>query len=204
MTVREIVISSVEPPLEAVLGRLGYNKNKSQLDESLFSQIKSEIATAINIAEPKAHILDQKIISTKDDSITIESGLVFFSAKLAKILAKSKSVSLFACTIGEKLTIETEKLLREGQAARSVILDAAGSETVEAFADYISEVLQREKKLFRLKPAMRYSPGYGDLKTNVHKELLPLLESAEIGITSNPDNFILKPEKSITAIIGWE
>jgi hypothetical protein len=86
---------------------------------------------------------------------------------------------------------------------RAVILDAVASEAVETFADHVNEILAREHSLSGLKPTMRFSPGYGDLRTDIHTKLLPLLESERIGIRSHPQNFILYPEKTISAVIGW-
>jgi cobalamin-dependent methionine synthase I len=51
---------------------------------------------------------------------------------------------------------------------------------------------------------MRDSPGYGDLGTDIQPDILRLLDAGKIGIACQPESFILIPEKSITAIIGWE
>jgi hypothetical protein len=50
---------------------------------------------------------------------------------------------------------------------------------------------------------MRYSPGYGDLGTEVHSFMLPLLDAGGIGVSYHPDSFILVPEKTISAFTGW-
>lgn len=204
MNIRRFELPVILPDVKTVLGRLGYNPNKSQLEEALLNNIRSEIFGAGAAIHPVGHALEEPLKSANNGIVSTVSGLNFKSMKLCDLLQGVNTITLMVCTIGNQLKELSESLSASGQMTRAVILDAIASEAVEAFADYITEVLTREKGLLRLKPTMRFSPGYGDLKTDVHREMLPLLESDKIGIRFHPDNFILFPEKSISAVIGWK
>lgn len=201
--IRPFILPVILPPFENVLGRLGYNPKKTSLDEKTEQEIRDALKFSGSFIHPKAHAMELPVVKCDAGSVTLEEGLVFHSAKLAQVLAKARQATVLACTIGQELKEETDRLTAAGEMTRAVILDAIASEAVEAFADHINEILAREHSLRGLKPAMRFSPGYGDLRTDIHAQLLPLLRSEEIGIRFHPENFILYPEKSISAVIGW-
>ncbi len=203
MNLKKYSLPTILPSLNTVLGRLGYNFKKSILDEKTELMIKKEIESASHFIKPSGHSLDCRILNQTDDAVTLDSGISLQSKKLSKILENAEKVTLLICTIGKLLPDETARLMKNEEITRAVILDAIGSEAVEAFADYMTGVLMQENTVFGLKPSMRYSPGYGDLNTETHKEILPLLEADKIGVGCHKESFILIPEKSISAIIGW-
>ena len=86
--------------------------------------------------------------------------------------------------------------------AKSLCLQALGSERVESLCDAFNEEMKTyfEKRGYKLKP--RFSPGYGDLSIELQKELLPALNSAKLLGISLGDNLMMSPSKSVTAIIG--
>jgi cobalamin-dependent methionine synthase I len=63
---------------------------------------------------------------------------------------------------------------------------------------YFNIQLRREGK--KLLPR-RFSAGYADLKLENQKSIYDLLEMQKIGVAIS-SNFILRPEKSVTAITG--
>jgi len=203
MKIRRLAPPAIIPSIEKVMGRLGYNKKKTKVDDSIIQKIQNEISSSINIIHPIGNVLENKITSKYDDFIVLESGLKLKSRKICNILKDVSSVSLMICTIGKEITEKTIDLTKREDFSTAVILDAIGSEAVEALADYIEKTLSIEKSYLGLKPTMRYSPGYGDLKTDIHKEMLPLLEATSIGISFHQESYILIPEKSISAFIGW-
>jgi len=64
--------------------------------------------------------------------------------------------------------------------------------------DYINMQLRRENR--RMLPR-RFSAGYADLALENQKKFYEKLEMAKIGVAITPD-FLLVPEKSVTAISG--
>jgi hypothetical protein len=194
----------VIPEFDSILGRLGYNKKKTLQDDSIFNRIKDELISAQAGIHQQGLVLDMPVEEWNDESVRINKELIFKSHKLSQVLKDCKIASIMACTIGNQLREEAEKFISEGQMTEAVILDAIGSESVEAFADYMTGVLTHEKALLGLKLVMRYSPGYGDWKTDIHPALLKFLGADKIGLTCDPGNYVLVPEKSITAVIGWK
>ncbi len=203
MPLRKFSLPSIIPPVENVLGRLGYNRKKSSLDENTLSLVKTVIENSIPLIKPSGNVLDCPVKGRDNTSVTLDCGIAFHSVKLSSIMKNAGKASLILCTIGPDLTIETARLTKEGEMTRAVILDAVGSEAVESFADYITGVLKRENMLFNLKNTMRFSPGYGDLNTDVHPAMLRLLDAGSLGVSFHEESFVLVPEKTVTAVIGW-
>jgi len=200
---RSFQLPYILPEEEDVIKRLNYNPKKTLLTEDIYSIIKKEIETSKDFISPKG-ITYEFIIKSKQDNKVFLEDIEIVSKKLSDVLKNSNKITIIAATIGEEITKEVEKRLKEENYTAAVILDAIGSEAIESFVDYIQNILEREKKLSGYKPTMRYSPGYGDLSLDFNAYILDKLSTKEIGLTIHPETKILKPEKSITAIIGWE
>ena len=85
---------------------------------------------------------------------------------------------------------------------RGVVLDAVASEMVDASLDWIMSYFRRElRRENKTLTEKRYSAGYGDFLLENQGVLFRLLELDRIGVAIT-DNFILIPEKSVTAIAG--
>lgn len=116
-------------------------------------------------------------------------------------LKDCKKAIVFAATVGHGIDrmIKKESLFSP---AKSLCLQALGSERVESLCDAFNEEMKTyfEKRGYKLKP--RFSPGYGDLSIELQKELLPALNSAKLLGISLGDNLMMSPSKSVTAIIG--
>ncbi|MGC8765614.1 MAG: hypothetical protein ACP5QT_06985 [Brevinematia bacterium] len=201
MNENEFKLPFILPQTEDVIRRLNYNPKKTILDENLFDLIKTQLEAAKDFIHPVALVNDINIIEVSEKRILLDDGKEIISQKLAAVLKKSRFVSIIAATIGE----EIRKKMESANLTEAVIIDAIGSEAIEAFVDYIVEkVLVRERRLFGFRPTMRYSPGYGDLSVETNSYILEKVGAKKIGIGFHPESFMLLPEKSITAIIGWE
>ncbi len=110
-------------------------------------------------------------------------------------------IVLFAATVGHEMDrlIKKQTLLSP---AKSVCLQAIGSERVESLCDTLNAELkeQYKKQGFLLKP--RFSPGYGDLPLSLQREIMPALDCAKLLGISLGENLMMSPSKSVTAIIG--
>lgn len=123
------------------------------------------------------------------------------SHSLAKCLDGCHEIILLSATVGFGIDrlIEKYSLISP---SRAIILQALGSERVEALCDVFCNELaiQEEKNGNTLRP--RFSPGYGDLSLDLQKDIFAALGCTKtIGITLG-DNLFMKPTKSVTAIIG--
>ena len=118
------------------------------------------------------------------------------STALQLHLSGCDRVLIFAATVG----LEIDRLiLRRGKTdpARALMLQALGTERIEALCDAFQELAAGER------PATsRFSPGYGDLPLEFQQELFRVLDcSRTIGLSLN-ESLIMSPSKSVTAILG--
>jgi len=191
------------PPLQAVLGRLGYNPSRTSAEEWR-ARIEEAIVECDPLLEAVGVLDTVRVLSVNSETISLEGDLVFSSRRLATVLARSEEVTVLAATVGVGIVHRIQEWLQAGEVTRAAIVDAVASESVEHFVDWMQAIVAREKLRFGYVPTMRFSPGYGDWKLDIQPHLLRFLGAEEIGITSHPQSHILQPEKSITAVIGWE
>jgi len=123
------------------------------------------------------------------------------SALLRKRLDGCEKIVLFCATVG----VEMDRLIARASAmssARAVLLQALGSERVEALCDEFCASLGGELGEKGLILTPRFSPGYGDLPLEMQRDVFASLEcSKRIGVSLGEDLF-MTPTKSVTAIIG--
>ena len=120
------------------------------------------------------------------------------SSDLAKNLSGCSEVIVFCATVGtmfDRLIAKYERI----SPSKAVMLQAIGSERVEAVCDSFCDQISRETGR-RIKP--RFSAGYGDLPLKLQSEIFALLLCEKnIGVTLN-DSFFMSPSKSVTAFLG--
>ena len=126
----------------------------------------------------------------------------FSSKKLASFLRDCRQALLMGATAGSSIMAAIKEKTNNDNLAAAVIYDATASEMVDAaldwIMDYCNQQIRREgKKLL----AGRFSAGYADLQLACQKTIFEQLQMERIGVNINA-NFILQPEKSVTAITG--
>lgn len=131
------------------------------------------------------------------DSVCDFGAFAVKSKDLAKNLNGCKSVIIFSATIGIGVDRLINKYSRISP-AKAVVLDAIGSERIEALCDrFCSDI---KAQIGNLKP--RFSAGYGDLPIETQKKIFSLLQcDKKIGLTLN-DSYMMSPSKSVTAFVG--
>lgn len=123
------------------------------------------------------------------------------SYTLKKNLSGCDGVIVFAATVG----IEMDRLINKYgkiSPARSVMLDALGSERIEALCDAFEDSIRMEYLERGIGVHSRFSPGYGDFLLSAQKEIFELLSPEKrIGLTLNK-SMLMSPTKSVTALMG--
>lgn len=115
------------------------------------------------------------------------------SKGLAKVLAGSREVIVFAATVGLEFDRAIGRYKRTSP-SKALMLQALGAERVEALCDVFCSGFEGRTS--------RYSPGYGDLPLDYQKNIFELLHCEEtIGISLN-ESLLMTPSKSVTAIFG--
>ncbi|MBE6567766.1 MAG: methionine synthase [Ruminococcaceae bacterium] len=123
------------------------------------------------------------------------------SRDLAKNLDRCHAVIAFGATVGHFID---RMVLREGvrSPAKALLLDALGTERVEALADVFCRDLAEKytKEGCALRP--RFSAGYGDLPLSVQTDVFRALALPKsLGVTLS-NSLLMTPKKSVTAFVG--
>lgn len=139
--------------------------------------------------------------------VACESGVVDLgfakvsSAALMRCLAGCRSAVVFAATVGTAI----DRLITRYSAvspARALLLDAIGTERVEALCDIFCRELAAERAVEGLCTRPRFSPGYGDLSLSLQREIFSVLDCPrKIGLSLGQE-LLMSPTKSVTAIVG--
>ena len=135
-------------------------------------------------------------IARKEETLDLGFASVQSSA-LRRNLAGCDEMILFAATIG----LEMDRLIARYarlSPARSVMLQAIGTERIETLCDTLEEMWIAQG--YQLRP--RFSPGYGDLPLDLQTRIFEALDcSRRIGVSLN-ESLLMSPSKSVTAIVG--
>lgn len=124
------------------------------------------------------------------------------SRSLAKVLERAEFVSMLVATIGPSLDRRVEELTQT-EPALAYLLDRIGGWMADYMAGRIDERIEAEAKRLGFGRTMRYSPGYGDFSLSYQAIFLEKLEASRVGVVLT-EGFMLVPQKSVTALIGWE
>ncbi|MFC1752232.1 methionine synthase [Thermoproteota archaeon] len=192
----------VEIPRKGIYTRLGYRADKTHISSQQEELVEGYIEQAVSLLSLKAAYLRIPIRENDTLKVTLENGEVFESSNLAKMLYDCDEVLLMAATGGSEIVDSIRKNSLGGDVTQAVVFDATASETVDATLDWLMEYVNRDmrrenKRLLK----RRFSAGYGDLQLANQKLIYDILDLKQIGILIGK-NFILSPEKSVTAITG--
>lgn len=121
------------------------------------------------------------------------------SVNLSKLLRGCEKAVLLVATIGPQVDMLIKKEAIKSK-ARAVVMNSCAIAAIESYVSEINTMLANQYEGMSLRP--RYSPGYGDVKLSVQKDLLSVLDSnRKIGVALS-DSYLMTPEKSVSAIIG--
>ncbi|WP_058486489.1 vitamin B12 dependent-methionine synthase activation domain-containing protein [Defluviitalea phaphyphila] len=193
----------IDPPIDRILYRLGYKKNKTRLDENQMANIEEIIWEGVSFCHPRGAFLILPITKKTKNSVTIGKHLIE-SKSLAELLKDSKEVVLAASTIGMEIIDKIQDEIKKENSIKAVIFDSTASQvadkTVAWIMDFVNKSLEKEAKKIT---SFRYSPGYGDLGLEYQKIFFEELQLEKIGMKLTK-TYMMVPEKSVTAICGIE
>jgi hypothetical protein len=193
---------SIDPPYAKIYFRLGYKKRATKLSLTQQKETDRFIEEAVSFILLKGSTLRTTISKNDGKEITLSENLTFSSKKLSALLKDCPEAVLMGATAGSTIMDAIRKKTRQDDLTAAVVYDATASEMVDAaldwIMDYLNQQVRREGK--RLLPR-RFSAGYSDFKLENQKMIYEKLQMDKIGVTINSE-FILLPEKSVTAISG--
>lgn len=195
-------ITLAQWPREAIYRRLGFRRSSTRMTAQQHEETERYIQNALDLIRLQGAALRLPVRIESTDRIILPGEIVFISRNLATFLRDSEEIILMAATGGEGIMEAIRTDTSGDHVTRAVVMDAAASEIVDSALDwimsYLSQGLRREGKALM---NTRYSAGYGDLALENQRVIHQLLVMDRLGV-SITDNYILVPEKSVTAMTG--
>ena len=192
----------IDPPREQIYQRLGYKKKTTELSTTQQKETDSFINEASFLVSLKGMFLRLDIRTNDGEKIILAEDLIFNSKKLSIFLRDCKEAVLMGATAGETIMEAIKEKTRQDDLAAAIVYDATASEMTDSALDwimnYFNQLLRREGKTALPR---RFSAGYADFDLENQKIIYETLQMEKYGVKINP-NFILIPEKSVTAIGG--
>ena len=181
---------------ELVLSSSGVARRLSvprDFDKKAFSAVEEELLA----------VMDCKMAAVRVPSF-VKGGEVLLgtvsvqSKDLAKSIGDADEAFVFAVTLGMGVERMLNRLSKTSVSTHFVA-DALASAYAEAAIERAQSILEGEAKTKK-----RFSPGYGDLPLEIQPEILEMLNAKSLLGIMLTDTLLMKPQKSITAIVGIE
>ena len=137
----------------------------------------------------------------KRDGKMQAGGLCLEGNDIEELLKECNLAVLLAATAGSEISSRIAQIQVRDKGS-ALIMDACASAAVENICNNFEAELKDELKADNLYLTDRFSPGYGDLPLSLQKDFCAGLNTQRrIGLTVT-DNFLMIPQKSVTAIMG--
>ncbi|MBN2202495.1 hypothetical protein JW777_11110 [bacterium] len=200
-----IQFPDVPIPVGDVMRRLGYPSAGHDLSGGMDEILDSAMAEAGRLMDIRTSHRILEVASNDGFRILFKgSDLSIESAMVAKLLRRAPSVVCLAATAGIALDRAVSAGMDEGEMTEAYMLDAIGSETVEAAVDELHwKILKNRAEENGWKVTPRFSPGYGDWRLTIQTDLVRASGGTLIGISVTPSSLMI-PRKSVTAVLGFE
>ncbi|MBN1472490.1 MAG: hypothetical protein JW925_11970 [Syntrophaceae bacterium] len=192
----------ISPPREKIYRRLGFKKKTTELSGARGKETDFLINEASSLISLKGMMVRLAIQHNDGKKIMLSGDLSFTSQKLSNVLRDCDEAVLMGATAGNAIMEAIKEKTFQDDLAVAVVYDATASEMTDSALDWIvhytNQLIRREGKT--LLPR-RFSAGYADFALENQKIIYEKLQMEKFGVKIN-SNFILLPEKSVTAICG--
>lgn len=193
---------SISPPYEKIYSRLGFKKKTTEITAVQRKQTDSFIEDAFALITLKGCSQRAAIDNNDGKDVAFSGKMIFRSTQLARFLRNCREALFIGATAGSAVMEAIASKTGENNFSAAVVYDATASEMTDAaldwLMDYANSQLRREGKV--LLPR-RFSAGYADLELENQGKIYERLEMRKLGVKIN-SQFLLLPEKSVTAITG--
>jgi len=176
----------IEPQEEEILRLLSRGRSPAEAGNWTLDLVKLALGEASELAEPRG-------VYDVVGRAQIPDHRVFESAE---------RIGFCVCTIGPELETRVSDLMKQGELAVGVVLDAVGSELAEAAARWIDSKMEEDYAGEDLLPSARFSPGYGDWDLQGQRLIFDLMDTRRIGVELSA-SMMMKPRKSVSFAINF-
>jgi len=199
--IAEISVRKISPERDKVLQTQGIPRG-AELTEEVKALLEKAMDLFLEFSEPRAVIADVSI--AEFEAVYKGKGLNETDTPLDAVLRKADSLALFAVTVGEKVTEQTDELFQANDFALGSMLDSVASAGTDKAADRVEnayfDLLSEQGRITRSKGVLRFSPGYCGWHMSGQKKLFEFLRPEDIGITLL-ESYLMKPLKSISGVL---
>ena len=193
-----------ELPVDPLLRMQGY-RDLARVRPRVRDIATKAASLAQSVAAPEAYYRRVAIRSCTPESLELANGagdgVIFHSARFAKILAGCDEVVVFVLTLGPALDAESARLAEGDEIVEALFLEMAGWLAVEqatkALVLHVSDQVRDE----HLGPTRRLGPGYVDWPLDEQAGLFTLLEGAPLPVRLL-DSCAMLPKKSRSGLYG--
>lgn len=188
---------------DAVLRRMGMGSSGAGTTATLEALVARGIGEGARLAAPAAVRVTLDVGRCAGGVVEFrETPFLIRSTQVAVLLGPCRRATLIGATVGPGLSSAARRLMDEKRMTEAMILDAYGSEAVEAVVEAVVRLLGAAAAHRGFALTRRFSPGYGDWGLEAQPAVLAALNAGRIGISAGPTH-VLVPEKSVTAVVGW-
>lgn len=192
-----IQASLTELNFNEILMYLGYRGQ--ELPPELEAQIRRCMDDVLKFSVPR---LVYALVPVSFEEGRVKAGTLALEGNdIAGLLKESEQAVLLAATVGTQVSSYILKMQVKDMGS-AMIMDACASAAIENICNNFEEDIRKQAQEKGLFLTDRFSPGYGDLPLSLQKDFCTMLNtSRRIGLTVS-DNFLMVPQKSVTAIMG--
>jgi len=192
----------VLPEKKKIYRRLGFQAETTSVPTKQEEEFERYIDESCQYLHLRGVGLRLTINQNENTVVTLSNGTILKGTLVSSLLHKTGEVLLMGVTGGDQIIKEIKSSSNTQNLTRAVVFDAVASETVDAclkwIQNYFNNQVLRENKRVMTK---RISCGYGDFTIEHQKLIYNLLDMKQLDVTITKD-FILIPEKSVTALTG--
>ena len=185
---------------ENICNRIGYITD-TELSPRIAALMDEYLDKAKSLVEPSYTYSIFDIRQVKESIVLIDDSIIFESHVISQVLKPCTKVAIFTLTIGDRLEKMIAQLGDKGLIMESFILDAIASSLTEKAADFVHGIIGELAQLRGLSISRRFSPGHCDWDISQQKLIFKALKGISAGIQLS-DDYLMKPEKSVSGIIG--
>lgn len=192
---------SFDYPCVPILRRLGYRvgQEPDEKTDNLIKQMSDESRILMD-AKGLYSVLD---LTVGEDFLELDSKHRIKSNSLHKLLKDCDIAVVMAVTIGEEICLRRDYYVTDSkEMSKGVVIDAVMSEVADAVMDSLHNMVKKMGIQRGYNTTIRYSPGYNDFDLSCQNMVDDILGLEKIGVIVT-DHYLLKPEKTVTAVVGW-
>lgn len=180
------------PRMRAYLARAGYASTLAEVSPEIMEAAREIYLAGLDAASPLA--------------LAIELGSERVGGELLPpALRGCARYHFMLLTLGRAIDEWIDRFFGESEPLRGALLDAWGSEAVEALAQNIDEKLRASHS--EMSGTIRFAPGYGGFDVRMNAAWLDLIKwniDSAIDVDVDRNTGIITPRKSIVCAIGWK